>query len=111
VARLTRCLAAALALLPLSARADKLELLGPATTASPDGFEVAVRLTDDQGRALDAKAVKIDVAGAQASAPKADGLARVLSVVPSDRKVTVTATAGAVTATRTFAVGPPAARG
>lgn len=104
-------LAVVAALLPLGASADRLELLGPESTVSPDGFEVALRLTDDQGKPLDAKAAQLEAAGATASAGRADGLARIFTLTPTgDRKVTVKATAGAATVSRAFAVGPPAAR-
>jgi hypothetical protein len=98
------------ALVPLAARAERLELLGPESTVSPDGFEIAVRLTDDQGRALDAKLAQLEVSGATSSSGRADGLARIFTLTPAgDRKVTVRAALGAATASRTFAVGPPAA--
>ena len=57
---------------------------------SPDGFEVAVRLLDDVGKPLDAKGVTLDVQGATQGAPRADGLARVLTLTPGpEKRVTV----------------------
>jgi len=108
VSRLSKSLVAAL-VLPLSAHAERLELLGPDSTVSPDGFDVAVRLTDDRGRPLDAKGAALEVTGGTAGPPRAEGPVRVVTITPSDRSVKVKATAGAATATKSFAVGPPAA--
>lgn len=102
--------ALAVCLVPAAAFADKLELLGPESTVSPDGFDIAVRLTDDHGKVLDAKGVAVEATGATVGAGRADGLARLFSLSPGDRSVTVKATAGSATASRVFAVGPPAAR-
>ncbi|MBK7858699.1 MAG: hypothetical protein IPJ65_08770 [Archangiaceae bacterium] len=109
MSRLTYALVATL--LPLAARADTLELLGPESTVSPDGFEIAVRLIDDQGKSLDARSVQLEVQGAAAGAGRADGLARLFTITPNgDRKVTLKATTARASAARTFSVGPPGAR-
>jgi hypothetical protein len=101
-----------LCLFPALASAERLELLGPQSTVSPDGFEVAVRRLDDGGKALDASGVTVEGTGASLSVGRSDGLARVFSVVPSEgaKKVTLKAAVGAATASQAFAVGPPAAR-
>ncbi|MBL8956934.1 MAG: hypothetical protein JNK82_39540, partial [Myxococcaceae bacterium] len=96
------------ALVPVAAQAARLELLGPETTVSPDGFDVAVRLVNDQGQPADAKAATIEVEGGTAGPGRTDGLIRIFTITPADRAVKVKAAAGAATAGRTFAVGPPA---
>jgi hypothetical protein len=99
-------------LLPALGAADRLELLGPNGTVSPDGFDVAVRRLDDAGKTLDAKGVTAEATGAAVSAGRGDGLARVFTLTPAEgsHKVTLKLAAGAVTTTHVFAVGPPAER-
>src|SRR3954464_5248244 len=91
-------------------RAQVLELLGPESTVSPDGFQVAVRWVDAQGKTLDAKAAVLDATGATVSGGRPEGPLRIFSLPPTgDRQVTVKASAAGATASRVFAVGPPAA--
>src|SRR6185436_19366683 len=101
-----------LLLVPAGAFAERLELLGPQSTVSPDGFDVAVRRLDDSGKPLDAGGVSVEATGASASAGRADGLARVFTLTPLEgaKKVTLKASSGGATASQAFAVGPPAAR-
>lgn len=102
---------AALVLAPLAARAEKLELLGPQSTVSPDGFQLAVRLIDDSGRTVDAKGVQLEAPGATVTPQKGEGPLRLFTLTPgAERKVTVTAKSANATESRTYAVGPPAAR-
>jgi hypothetical protein len=101
-----------LCLAPALAAAERLELLAPQGTVSPDGFEIAVRRLDDAGKALDAKGVTLEATGATVSAPRGDGSAKLFTLTPGEgaHKVTLKAAAGSVTASQSFTVGPPAAR-
>ncbi len=98
------------ALVPFAAHADRLELLGPDSTVSPDGFDVAVRLVNEQGQTADAKAAAVEIEGGAAGAAHSDGPIKVFTITPSDRSVKVKATVGGAVATKSFTVGPPAAR-
>lgn len=103
--------ALALALGPEVARADLLELLGPAAAVSPEGFTVAVARTRTQGGEVVAGAqVELTCANGTCERKPGSGLLTLVQVVPKPgaREVSVTARSAGLQAVRRFLVGPPA---
>lgn len=94
------------------ASADTLELLGPSTTVSPEGFSVALLRHGASGAAVEAEGLSVSALGAHLSPGSAQPPLRTFVVVPEPgaRQVVVVAEGAGSRSEARYEVGPPATR-